>query len=108
MTQNFLVQRTPVRFCHPRPDRSNLLGFLVKTVKPGSIRLFRHLAYQSWEVCHDPFFNETNLRKQERLFASKAAALHGTELRYQQSMRHLYITIAEHCRQSLQQLQPRP
>ena len=72
--------------------------------EPGLIRLYRHLAQQSWEAYHDPFFNETDLREQERLFASKAAALSSSESRYQQSMRDLYMTIAEHCRESLQQL----
>jgi hypothetical protein len=73
-------------------------------VEPGLIRLYRQLAQQSWEAYHDPFFNESDLREQEHLFAQKAAALHGSESRYQQSMRELYITIAEHCRESLQQL----
>ena len=84
--------------------RSAELEACDRTAEPGLIRLYRQMAQQSWEAYHDPFFNETDLREQERLFTSKARALAGSESRYQQSMRDLYITIAEHCRESLQQL----
>ncbi len=79
-----------------------------RTAEPGLIRLYRHLAQQSWEAYHDPFFNETDLKEQERLFTRKAQALTGADSRYQQAMRDLYLTIAEHCRDARAQLQPRP
>ena len=100
-----------LEFLRSQAARCAVRGFELEAspepVEPGLIRLYRELAQQSWEAYHDPFLNEADLKAQEQLFSSKAAALSDVDSRYQQSMRDLYITIAEHCRESLQQLQLR-
>lgn len=56
----------------------------------------------------DPFNNETELLKQISLFQRKADALEGNPSAHKQTMRDLYLTIVDHCRDALEQLRATP
>ncbi|MEM7404469.1 MAG: hypothetical protein AAF458_04210 [Pseudomonadota bacterium] len=56
----------------------------------------------------DPFNNETELLKQISLFQRKADALESHPSAHKQTMRDLYLTIVEHCRDALDKLRTAP